>query len=1041
MKVAIQRSRTHVNQSKAPIRPGLRRASTLVVLGSFKSDGSYRNGFSWDDSVSAAGSVTTSVKSALNQNGRHRCEKVIQVCVALFYLFVVPYQIGFETDVAFNTLYAIGYCFDTALVFTVISLLTGTSRAKRLEKLREMLETLTMSAEASGSKGSKKRKVSDVRWLVLLVVLPFDALFWASTSRELLPFFRLTRFGYALFHAHKAVLELESSQTVPFTLCRLVRLMSFTLLFTHVLGCAFLYLTSRPAAYHFSTAPWLAPQLASPGVGTRYLRSMYWSFISFTTAGHKDVVGEDWSHPGRNWEAFMAFLVAFVVTFAFMYMNANFTSLVIRANSRLLQYRVRLGQVNAYLRRNKVSSEVCKRVRRYFARQQQSALASDKAILQTLPTSLQKEVMRDIHARTLKLSPTLATLEPAALGQLCAVVHTVMYLPEETIIQHGDVVMEMYFLEEGAVAYLDLEEACGESGDTIPHMACQRGTPMCELGFLFGLRQEVTLEALLPSRCCVLRKHDFNALRKQLPELLARMQEAVLSRMREEADPRVEEVERTLVPSDHARNRAADLFSAAAAGRIDLVRALVHDGVSVAEIDYVGRTPLHVAAASSRLEVVEFLISVRAGLSARDHSGRTPLTDAVEAGNSYVVKALRDAGGELGWGDVVTAGKLCERVREGNMAELRLLLSCGAKVNAADYDSRVALHLAASEGSSRVCELLLAHKANVNAVDRWGGTPLYGAICEGHYAVAKELRLAGAELRFDGVKASNELCELARSGMTERLQLLLDCGCNINAADYDQRTCLHLTASVGNMPMVKKLVEMKADVNARDRFGSTPLFDAVRNGFSHVARVLTEFGGILGQTEARVSSTLCELARLGSLEKVETMLSCDVNISAADYDRRTSLHLAACEGNLPIVKMLVNSGAGVNLTDRWGNTPLFEAVREGHRAVAQFLLSRGAKLGLAETTTGNVICQYARAGKFESVEVLVSCGAKADAQNYNHTTALHVAAAEGHKGIAQTLLKLGVSSKSRNRGNRTPQEEAERAGNHWPVSFWEIWSV
>eukprot|EP01018_Ginkgo_biloba_P034416 Gb_14430 [translate_table: standard] len=40
----------------------------------------------------------------------------------------------------------------------------------------------------------------------------------------------------------------------------------------------------------------------------------------------------------------------------------------------------------------------------------------------------------------------------------------------------------------------------------------------------------------------------------------------------------------------------------------------------------------------------------------------------------------------------------------------------------------------------------------------------------------------------------------------------------------------------------------------------------------------------------------------------------------ADYDKRTALHLAACEGRTEIVKILLEHEADVNCTDRWGRT-------------------------------------------------------------------------------------------------------------------------
>lgn len=46
---------------------------------------------------------------------------------------------------------------------------------------------------------------------------------------------------------------------------------------------------------------------------------------------------------------------------------------------------------------------------------------------------------------------------------------------------------------------------------------------------------------------------------------------------------------------------------------------------------------------------------------------------------------------------------------------------------------------------------------------------------------------------------------------------------DINDGDYDKRTALHIATSEGFFEIVKTLVEAQADVNCKDRWGSTPL--------------------------------------------------------------------------------------------------------------------------------------------------------------------------------------------------------------------------
>ena len=74
------------------------------------------------------------------------------------------------------------------------------------------------------------------------------------------------------------------------------------------------------------------------------------------------------------------------------------------------------------------------------------------------------------------------------------------------------------------------------------------------------------------------------------------------------------------------------------------------------------------------------------------------------------------------------------------------------------------------------------------------------------------------------------------------VEMLLRCGANPRAADYDARTCLHLAASNGNLPICEELLSHGAGINSKDRWGGTPLRDAVREGYSNVAALLFSRG-------------------------------------------------------------------------------------------------------------------------------------------------------------------------------------------------------
>jgi len=89
----------------------------------------------------------------------------------------------------------------------------------------------------------------------------------------------------------------------------------------------------------------------------------------------------------------------------------------------------------------------------------------------------------------------------------------------------------------------------------------------------------------------------------------------------------------------------------------------------------------------------------------------------------------------------------------------------------------------------------------------------------------------------------------------------------------------------------------------------------------------------------------------GDLNEVIGLHSAGANVWDGDYDQRTTLHLAACEGHLRIVKWLINlakqEGATEHLSpcDRWGRTPLDDAVTNNHPKIVEALRKAGAHKG------------------------------------------------------------------------------------------------
>ncbi|KAH0651947.1 hypothetical protein KY284_031859 [Solanum tuberosum] len=94
----------------------------------------------------------------------------------------------------------------------------------------------------------------------------------------------------------------------------------------------------------------------------------------------------------------------------------------------------------------------------------------------------------------------------------------------------------------------------------------------------------------------------------------------------------------------------------------------------------------------------------------------------------------------------------------------------------------------------------------------------------------------------EGIDSGLRLMYMTNDGDLEGMEELLDSGTRVNYKDIDGRTALHIAACQGYADVVDFLLKNGAHVDAMDRWGSTPLADAIYYKNNDVVKLLEVHG-------------------------------------------------------------------------------------------------------------------------------------------------------------------------------------------------------
>ncbi|KAK2710168.1 ankyrin-3-like [Artemia franciscana] len=335
-----------------------------------------------------------------------------------------------------------------------------------------------------------------------------------------------------------------------------------------------------------------------------------------------------------------------------------------------------------------------------------------------------------------------------------------------------------------------------------------------------------------------------------------------------------------------------------------VVEALLEHSPNVNLETKINIAPLHLSAIKGIRELSAIVLGKGADINAKQKDGITALHIASANGHIEVVKLLLECGAEVD-SKIEFDNEQCQMSEPlyFEPSDVKLLLYKGFW-NFAEVSDITSLHLAARIGSKEICKLLLSNGANVNAKKKDGTTALHIAIRYANVDVVKLLLECGAEVDSQTKNGITPIHLAAQRGDEKVIEILLKFGANINSIDMYGRGVLHFACirvcdndmycEVGCLMVCTMLLNKGANVNAKQKDGTTPLHIAIQSYHITVTELLLESGANVDSKIENGTTALHIAAELGriSSEIIRFLLEFGADINSVDDVGKTALHIA-----------------------------------------------------------------------------------------------------------------------------------------------------
>lgn len=207
------------------------------------------------------------------------------------------------------------------------------------------------------------------------------------------------------------------------------------------------------------------------------------------------------------------------------------------------------------------------------------------------------------------------------------------------------------------------------------------------------------------------------------------------------------------------------------------------------------------------------------------------------------------------------------------------------------------------------------------------------------------------------------------------------------------------------MQLLKKYPQLK---NARYMCDETPLHYLAVEGYEEEVRYLVQLGFDVDAKNCFGETALWDVASMGCDKMVEMLLSLGANPNLMSSETRDSILISAIESqNIRTVELLLQNKVDPNAIPDPSHNAMLAAVESGNEKMLDLLIVYGGDPNIASDYYGNVLSYAVEEGNFSMVEILLSHGADPNATPDPYKNAMFAAFESENEKVLDLLVAYG----------------------------------